>query len=225
MADLPALPAEAWLSPPERERLCELRVEKKRQEWLLGRWTAKRLAQTVLAREGKCPIELARLSITPAPDGAPELHIFASGGGVEEPGSPAISISHSDGRAFCAMATGGFAVGADIETIAARGLSFVGDYFTPAEQALLAAAPAEHYDLLATAIWSAKEAALKALRLGLTVDTRRVECLVPLVGAADGVWTPFTVMCDDSLGGPPGGLRCWWRRLDDVVLTLTAMEP
>lgn len=48
--DLPALPAAAWLSPPERERLSSFKVAKRRDDWLLGRWTAKRLAQTVLAR-------------------------------------------------------------------------------------------------------------------------------------------------------------------------------
>jgi 4'-phosphopantetheinyl transferase len=222
MTDLPALPAEAWLSPPERERLATLRVEKKRGEWLLGRWTAKRLAQAVLLGEGQGRIELSHLSITPAPDGAPELHIFVLGEDVAEPGSPMITISHSGGQAFCALATGGGAVGADIEYIAARGPAFAADYFTPAEQELVAEAPAELRDTLTTAVWSAKEAALKALRLGLTVDTRRVECLVPLAGAAGEGWMPFTAACDPSLGGPPGGLRCWWRCLDDVVLTLAA---
>jgi 4'-phosphopantetheinyl transferase len=217
--DLPALPAEAWLSPPERERLATLRVEKKRQEWLLGRWTAKRLVQTILQRDGYGPVELSALSITPAPDGAPQLYITPQPSALTS--RPAISISHSGGLALCALAPAGVAVGADIETIAARGPAFANDYFTPGERELAGAAPAALRDTLVTAIWSAKEAVLKALRHGLTVDTRRVECPVPLAGAR-AEWAPFTATCHPSLGAPPGGVRCWWRRLDDVVLTLAA---
>ena len=220
--DLPALPAEAWLAPPERERLAALRVEKKRREWLLGRWTAKRLAQAVLAQEGHGQVELADLVITPAPDGAPELVV----GG--HPASLILypSISHSGGRAFCALGPGCVAVGADIEGIAPRGEGFAEDYFTAGERALVAAAPAARRDALVTAIWSAKEAALKALRLGLTVDTRLVECLVPpFGGAAPETWAPFTASCHPSLGVAPATMRCWWRADDQTVLTLAALGP
>ncbi len=218
MADLPALPAEAWLGRPERERLATLRVEKKRREWLLGRWTLKRLAQAVLLRDGHGQVDLADLVIMPAPDGAPELLIDL------HPSSLILhpSISHSGERAFCALGPAGTAVGADIETVAARGPEFVGDFFTPGEQALVAAAPAARRATLVTAIWSAKEAALKALRLGLTVDTRLVECL-PREGAGPASeWSAFTAHCHPSLGAPPAGLRCWWRDADGAVLTLAA---
>ena len=40
-ADLP--PHREWLSPAENERLAGLEVSKRRQEWLLGRWTAKQV--------------------------------------------------------------------------------------------------------------------------------------------------------------------------------------
>ncbi|MCB8986887.1 MAG: 4-phosphopantetheinyl transferase family protein [Ardenticatenaceae bacterium] len=54
------------------------------------------------------------------------------------------------------------------------------------------------------AVWSAKEAVLKALHLGLTVDTRCVECLIAPVAERPSTWTPFTIGCDDGcLFSPP----------------------
>lgn len=226
--DLPALPAEAWLSPLERERLRTLRVPKRRHEWLLGRWTAKRLVQYHLAGAGMPQPALEDLMITPAPDGSPQI------AAVAHADSPALhdalcamhlTISHSGGLAFCALGSATILVGADIEGVEPRGSAFVGDYFTPAEQELVAAAPPALRDTMVTAIWSAKESVLKALRLGLTVDTRLVECPVPPPDDAAGptVWSPFVARCDPSLApGAPSTMSCWWRRLDTVVLTLAA---
>jgi 4'-phosphopantetheinyl transferase len=67
-----------------------------------------------------------------------------------------------------------------------------------------------------TAIWSAKESALKALRLGLNVDTRRVECHIAPSGS--GAWAAITLSCDPILEAPP--LRGWWRVSEGYVLTL-----
>ncbi|NTU85682.1 MAG: 4'-phosphopantetheinyl transferase superfamily protein [Chloroflexales bacterium] len=222
MTDLPALPAEAWLSPPERERLVTLRFEKRRSEWLLGRWTAKRLVQRHLEEAGFQPPSLAELAVTPAPDGSPQLssdHATLR----TALGALRLTISHSGGKAFCALGPAGTPVGADIEGVAPRGAAFTGDYFTLVEQGLVAAAPAALRDTLVTAIWSTKESVLKVLRLGLTVDTRLVECLVPLPaeGLGPDTWAPIAVRCDPSLAAP-ASISCWWRRLDDVVLTLAA---
>jgi 4'-phosphopantetheinyl transferase len=228
--ELPALPATAWLSPPEQERLSTLRIEKKRREWLLGRWTAKRLVQAYLEQVGAGHVDMADIAITPGADGAPEL------GTTVPDASPTLqaalcalrlTISHSNGRSFCALAQGGVGVGADIEAIAARSPVFATDFFTPGELALVAAAPVALHDTLVTAVWSAKEAVLKALRLGLTVDTRMVECLppLPLEGADTAQWAAFVAHCHPSLGGPPAGVTCWWRADDAFVLVLAVAEP
>ncbi len=214
--DLPALPPAAWLSPPERERLARLRVEKRRREWLLGRWTAKRLLQAHLGGPVTGPT-LDTLAIVAAPDGAPELvaELPSTGPGS---GPLRLAISHSHGRAFCAVAEH-IAVGADIERVAPRHPAFARDYFTAAELASLALAPPAARDTLVTAIWSAKEAALKALRLGLTVDTRHVACeLAP--ASATGAWAAVRIHCNPNLEAPP--LRGWWRVSDGYVLTLAA---
>lgn len=213
-ADLPTTPTAAWLSPPERERLAALHVPKRRQEWLLGRWTAKCLARAYLAEEAGLETELYDVAVLAGPTGAPELI----------PERPALrlalsalrlSISHSAGAAFCAL-SGDEAVGADIERVEPRHPAFAGDYFTPAELLQIAATDEARRDTMITAIWSAKEAALKALRLGLTVDTRRVECLP---APPTGGWATVTITLDPALPGsrPLAGR---WREQGGYVLTL-----
>lgn len=214
-ADLPTTTTAAWLSPAERERFSLLHVLKRRQEWLLGRWTAKRLIQTYLADEAGLATELYELSVVAGPTGAPELR-------VERPNlrfeltTLQLSISHSAGVAFCALSSGEEPVGADIERVEPRHPAFAGDYFTPAELLRIAATDEASRDTMITAIWSAKEAALKALLLGLTVDTRRVECLPE---PPDEDWAPVTITLDPSLPGrrPLQGL---WREQAGYVLTL-----
>ena len=66
-------------------------------------------------------------------------------------------------------------VGADIEHVEPRDPAFVRDFFTTGEAERVWRCPAKQRDTLVTVLWSAKEAVLKVLRLGLTVDTRRVE--------------------------------------------------
>jgi phosphopantetheinyl transferase (holo-ACP synthase) len=89
-----------------------------------------------------------------------------------------ISISHCRDAAFCAAVEGvDGVVGVDMEWVEGRLDGFAEEYFTEAEVELVAQAGVER-DWLVTAIWSAKEAALKAMRLGLTVDSRAVSCLV-----------------------------------------------
>lgn len=209
--DLPDWPAEAWLSPSELTRLGELRVAKRRDDWLLGRWTAKRLAQQVLGGADPPP-PLTSLTIHPAADGAPEL--LREG----QPVNRSLSISHSYGRALCALGVEGMRVGADLERIEARAPDFLRDYFTAEEQDLLAQAPQSVYPILTMAIWSAKEACLKALRLGLTIDTRRLTCPVPYDPAASHQWVPFASRCDPRLGYPE--IACWWRHEDPFVMTM-----
>ncbi len=211
--DLPALGPAAWLSLPEQERLAALRVEKRRREWLLGRWTARRLIQSHLAEAGLA-CDLRDLQILAAPSGAPTIsarrpEVQAALEGWR------LTISHSRGRALCALARTP-AIGADIEQVAPRHPAFASDYFTPAERAAVAATPPEQREMLITAIWSAKEAALKALRLGLSVDTRRVECRIAPPGGS--AWATVTLSCDPILEAPP--LRGWWRVSEGYVLTL-----
>jgi hypothetical protein len=67
-------------------------------------------------------------------------------------------------------------------------------------------------DILTTAIWSGKEAVLKALREGLRIDTRRITCRFDPFDAPPQEWTPFTVVVDEGLAAQfPGVWSGWWR--------------
>ncbi len=218
------------LHPREQARLDTLKTEKRRQDWLLGRWTAKQLiAEVVALKMGERPL-LNTIEVRNRAMGDPIVH--------GNPQSPipnpqsfdklrtasllSLSISHSHNHAFCAVVEKPeWPLGADMERIASRSPEFVTDYFTEEEQALVDRASADMRDVAVTAVWSAKEAALKALHLGLTVDTRAVTCLLEVGEKRPFTWTPFTIHCDDTRlprAAPP--LTGWWRTYENFVLTL-----
>jgi 4'-phosphopantetheinyl transferase len=224
------------LSEPEQALLASLKTAKRRRDWLLGRWTAKHLLQTSIEQQTGRRMPLDALIVGSDPDGAPRVvadwrfHIAdsqsANQSRVSDLRSLNLSISHSHGRAFCALALGmRLQLGADLERIEPRDCQFMADYFTADEIAAVRRAPAAERDKLVTAIWSAKEAALKALRLGLTVDTRSVSCTIGISEQADG-WAAVDIVCDRRRLGMPiaPALRGWWRLIDDFVLTLVAMR-
>jgi 4'-phosphopantetheinyl transferase len=174
-----------FLSDREREVFAHLRFAKRRQEWLLGRWTAKRLYQRCPVAHPELPMRA--LSVANDPDGAPYLLVDGEG---RLPLS--LSISHRHEHAFCALASSSLcAVGADVERVEPRDPIFAHDFFTPSECALVSRCPAPFRDTLVTILWSAKEAVLKALRYGLRADTRQVQIgymaefrMVPLPGGS-----------------------------------------
>jgi len=196
---------EGWLTAHEQVTLARLHVAKRRSDWLLGRWTAKR----ALAAHLGCVSQLARLEIRAAESGAPEA--FLDGRAVPL----TLSLSHAAERGLCAVAAAGVALGCDLERIEPRSRAFVADYFTDEEQRLIAAAPASDRADIVTLLWSAKESALKALREGLRLDTRSVAATITGECACDG-WYPLSVRHGDS-----GRIfRGWWRRDDGCVLTI-----
>lgn len=185
-----------WLTPFENARLGRFRVSKRREDWLLGRFTAKRLVQKAAAVALGWPLAPESFEIATESSGAPFVRHVS---GERLPLS--ITISHSWSTAFCALlAVPAAGIGADLELVEPRSERFVRDFFTPAEAAAWEESPLAERPLLANAIWSAKESVLKALGVGLTVDTRGVE--IHLSGEpADGPRQP-----------PEGD----WRRFDAV---------
>lgn len=247
-ADLPDLdrgvaPA-ALLNSAEESHLNRLTVAKRRRDWLLGRWTAKRLVQSYISQQTGFQPPLSAVTVHNAPDGAPTVSLSpgwsrsAIGGGpyreVWLRPALSLSISHCDNHALCALYVSKVErngshrrkvqIGADIEQIAPRSRGFVEDYFTPEEIEQVDRAPEQMRDLVVTLIWSAKEAVLKALRLGLTVDTRQVVCEAgPLLAQPENQdWSPLrlryraTAHADDLI------LSGWWRTIDRYVLTIAA---
>ena len=199
---------DGWLKPDERVRLATLQVPARRADWRLGRWTAKHAVAAFLGAGFEA------VEIRAAPDGAPEALL----GG--EPAPVSLSFSHRAGRAACAVAPAGTALGCDLELVEPRSAAFVRDYLTPAEQALVEAAPEMDHPFLVNLIWSAKESALKALRTGLRLDTRSVEVRLPEDGGSEG-WRPLAVHARET-GEDFAG---WWRRDGGWVLTLAASPP
>jgi len=211
-----------WLSAGELGRLACMRVPKRRQDWLLGRWTAKQAVAAFLG--SPCdPAALASIEILPAESGSPQAYLATKSAPVS------ISLSHRNGRAACAVAGSGVGIGCDLEVVEPRCDAFVSDYFTPQEQELVArVSPANRFRLLAL-LWSAKESALKKLRTGLRIDTRSVAVnLARNVAQVDRVlsldarsctksWHPLrTIYSTEVYVG-------WWQRSGGMIRTLVTV--
>ncbi|MCA9924897.1 MAG: 4'-phosphopantetheinyl transferase superfamily protein [Anaerolineales bacterium] len=211
-----------FLCVMEMEKLPALKIEKRQRDWLLGRWTAKQLIQAVLRDQGRHEAPDA-LCIGNRAGGEPFFQ-FAQGETADN--YPlTLSISHSANHAFCAVVERPFwPLGADIERIETRHPGFVQDYFTNEEQALVAQAPPPMQDTLITAVWSAKEAALKALHVGLRADTRAVSCLIGLERKRPLNWTSFTITLDSTRLAHTPTLTGWWRIDNNFVLTIVTKQ-
>jgi 4'-phosphopantetheinyl transferase len=200
---------DGWVDEATADRLHTMQYEKRHSEARLGRWTAK----MALAKTLGLPTDFATLRtivIRNARDGAPEASVDGS------PVDAVIAMTDRADWAVCAMLPGTVRVGCDLELVEPRSAAFVSDYLTAAEQesVVRSSEPA----VVANAIWSAKESALKVLRTGLRRDTRTVE--VSLDGDSAALWQALDVADSDG-GSFPG----WWVRYGDFVLTCVAAEP
>ncbi|HZT31233.1 MAG TPA: 4'-phosphopantetheinyl transferase superfamily protein [Bryobacteraceae bacterium] len=213
-AQVPA--GDDWLSTWEAARLQLMRFPRRRADWRLGRWTAKR----ALASHLGLPVDartLAAIEIRPTPSGAPQT-FFAN-----QPSALTISLSHRDGRAICAVAPGGSALGCDLEKIEERSSAFLADYFTAQEQALIGLASAEDRFRLATLVWSAKESALKALGVGLRLDTLCVAITPARVfepAEYPWAWRPLEAHFPEGRT-----LHGWWQQTGVFLRTVAAAPP
>ncbi len=205
-------PEPDWLGPRELERLAKFKFDKPRLDYMLGRWTAKNAISATLGLEHD-PAAYALIQIVAAEDGAPETTVDG------HPAPVSLSLSHSHDYGLCVITRETYAVGCDIELVEDRTATFVQDYFTEPERQTVAEAQGEYQRLLPTLIWSAKESALKVLRQGLRLDTRKVE--VELDPPHEGPWQALRVHYPDGNTVFPG----WWRCHDDYVLTFAADGP
>ncbi len=216
------------ISPPgllndkEAAQFARLNHPKRRRDWLAGRWTAKRLLQGYLLKETGRQLRLDQIAIYNDAQRAPFGLWQTSGGWRALP--VCLSVSHCDGWALCALVGRGMAdIGADIERIEPRPPGFTRDYFTFEEINAVEQTIPGFQSLLVTAIWSAKEAALKALRLGLSVDTRSVSCEIGPLEQAPGDWASFPICLDDRrLNGCKSELQGWWQVREGFVLAIAA---
>ncbi|MEZ5194004.1 MAG: 4'-phosphopantetheinyl transferase superfamily protein [Nocardioides sp.] len=212
----------SWLSPREAAYLETVRFTKRRTEFLLRRHTGKRAVCAVLDLPTD-PGMLARVELLNRPSGAPYALVD---------GAPAaLDISLSDRAGWAVALVGGEGsmangtLGIDLELAEPRSAGFLTDFLTEAEQAFVGSLPAEHHrHAAANVIWSAKEAALKVLQVGLRADTRTVEVdLRRPADAAGGVvdgWRPLSVRHVEGSTFPG-----WWRRDSAFLLPRAGREP
>ena len=206
-ADLPATPV--WLAPRERERASGMHFAKRRNDYLLGRWTAKHAIARVLQLP-RAPGALAAIEIRNAAGGAPQAFVD---------GAPAplnVSMTDRAGWGVCAVQRHGVTIGCDLELVEPRTDAFVTDYLTASEQAVVATArDADGRHRLANLIWSAKESALKVLKTGLRRDTRSVE--VQHEESQPAAWARLRIRCEEGTTFPG-----WWRQYGQFLLTIVA---
>jgi 4'-phosphopantetheinyl transferase len=203
LAEVPS--GERWLGDAERRALAGMGVQRRRMDWLLGRWTAKAAVGDWL---GMQPDEVEILA---ASDGAPEAWLEGQRAPVT------VSISHRAGRAIAAVAHLPAVTGCDLELIEPRSDAFVREWLTSAEQRLVASACGSQRALLTNLIWSAKEAAAKVRREGLRLNVRQAQVTAALDGAS-GAWRGLRVDWGDGAPSTAG----WWRAEGRWVLVVAA---
>jgi 4'-phosphopantetheinyl transferase len=203
----------------------------------MGRLAAKTVVASALAEVVPGEWAPADIEIPNDPTGRPHARLAPESVPVAgfAPGERlplSVSISHAEGHALCAAEWSGLpdraprAVGADLGLVEPRSSGFQSTFLTEDEQRFVQDAPLGERDLRANLIWCAKEAVLKALGLGLTVDTWELSCL-PVPGLpdpaewrlapADDGWRPFVAACGPAL--LPGGatVRGIWRAFPGFV--------
>jgi len=213
-ADVPN--TDDWLGANELAVLGTLRFPRRRADWRLGRWTAKRAVAAVLQLPANHRA-LQDIAISAAINGEPQVET------ADRVQAVTLSISHRDGLAACAVALGRAALGCDLELIEPKSAAFIADYLTVDEQALLVRSDSSAQPLLASLLWSAKESALKALHIGLRADTRSVEVDPGELNNLQGSSLDWRPLCVRAAAGPD--FRGWWRVTGSGLRTLLAAPP
>ena len=186
-----------------------LRFVKRRSDWRLGRWTAKKAILCFF----KLDHNLKDIEILPDKDGSPQTFILG------EHAHFSLSISHSHSIAMCCLYPEGINLGCDIEFIENRSETFVADYFTEAELRMVKDCQPAEKNMVSNLIWSAKESALKTLREGLRLDTRSVSVFFEKIDFTSE-WFPIKVQVNNA-----PELHGWGRIGERFVQTIACEQP
>jgi 4'-phosphopantetheinyl transferase len=193
-------PGDDWLSARERAVLAGRGLAKRREDWRLGRWTAKAAVAAWLGTDAE------RVEVLAAADGAPDAWVDGARATIS------LSLSHRAGRALAVVADLPAAIGCDLEIVEHRTGPFVREWLTPGEQAALGPLDGTARDTAANLMWAGKEAAAKVRREGLRLDVRRAEVEL---GAPGSGWRPLTVRWAE--GDATAG---WWCAAGGWVMTI-----
>ncbi len=203
------------LSPAEKTIYEGFRFEARQKSWLAGRFTAKHLVSQV----HHAAYRPDQITIRNNDLGAPCAYY------ADQPLPGCLSISHSGDWAAAAFTPQRLRVGIDLEKITHRSDAFIQDYFTEQEVIMVSSAltgsppgtprSAEQ----ATLIWSAKEALLKGLGIGLRLDTRQVEVIAIEDEEDREGWKRLEIRSAQV----KESLAAYWRSIDGYLLTLVAL--
>jgi 4'-phosphopantetheinyl transferase len=179
-------------------------TEKRREDFVRGRWIAKHLLAA--GRPGSRPDDYV---ILPDTLGAPVVYDDSL---TVLPVS--LSISHTAGLAAAAVGEEPARVGVDVERLIDEPTAIVEEYFTREERALCSGSGGGAIRARATAIWSVKEALMKAMGEGLRIPAQAVG-VTALSEERDG-WAKAEVFVRPGDPVP----RAWVRMRHDHVLVL-----
>ena len=204
-----------WLTGQERSCVRPTWRSKRLDDWLLGRWAAKRAIASVLLRDCEGPA-LRSIAVLPGASGAP----YALVDGIRVPLS--VSITHRDDHAVAAVLPHGGTVGCDLEKAEPRSPQFAQQFFTQDELDRIAlmcrSCPASPH--LEALFWSAKESVLKVLEVGLRADTRSIAIGLDEIDLFRQGWHTFSAAVLDGQK-----FTGWWQRSSGRFLTIAASCP
>ncbi|MDR0952970.1 MAG: 4'-phosphopantetheinyl transferase superfamily protein [Elusimicrobiota bacterium] len=169
LAKLPA--ADTILTAGELAVYQDFKIEKRRKEWLGGRYALKSLAMDFFT------FNMKQMEVKNSSSGQPRLLVP---GGTHLP----VSITHSGIWASAAIALTGEAIGIDIEVVEKRSKAWAEECFHKDEISSKAA-------VFLTELWVKKEAVLKFLGVGLSINMQNIRFVngnLELHGKALDLW-------------------------------------
>jgi len=222
------------LGPREEAILAGLTRLPRRRKWLLGRWAAKRLLGELAAEDNRLVSGFFGKPDTNQ-DWRWQFSILNDEAGVpyvDRQGQGrlplSLSISHRGDWGLAAVAlVAGACIGADLETTEPRDPALVRQFFSESEADRVAKASGGEVERTVARIWSAKEAVLKAMGLGLRHDTRDI-----VVGDGIGIppgapeaWRALDIRLAPVLAAriAPRSLTLLWRELQGHVVTVALL--
>ncbi len=174
--DSKILDLEAELGPAERRQAVDIAHPGRRLDWIAGRLAAKELVRLHLRDRYGVALPRRRVEVATDPGGAPVPWV------PSQPCLaallPALSITHACGQALALgvpTSDPGVRVGVDLAPVEPRPDSFEKQWLTDGEQRLLEGTDTAGRVLLVSQMWALKEAASKALGLGLQLATAEME--------------------------------------------------
>lgn len=162
---------EDFLSKGEMDAYKSFKIDKRKKQWLAGRYALKSLASKYFSFDMKYA-EVKNLT-----SGQPVLKVP---GGTKLP----VSIAHCDDYAAAAIDFNSEGIGVDIEVVEPRSRAWE-------EQSFCKEEISSHAAFFLTELWAKKEAVLKFLGVGLTIsmkDVRFINGRLQLYGKALDIW-------------------------------------